>query len=848
MRSGDGSRYRRRLALAGAALFWEDLWPRLWPLVSILGLFLAVSLLGVLPRLPGWLHLLVLVGFAVAALAAAVCGGRNLRLPGRVQCRRRLEIDSGLSHRPLGAREDDLAAGAGDPVAEGLWSLHQQRMAAAAKELVVKMPSPGLPRLEPWGIRAGIVLLLVIGFVIPGGSVADRLRQAVSPALAAGAAQPLLVEVWITPPAYTGLAPIFLKNGPGDGDSAPLQSKTSRENDASDAPQASRAVTAVAVPQGSRLLAQVSGVRTAPLLVAGDTRQPLAALAEPVGDTRASAFRAETTIDNGERLEVRLGSRLLAAWPIRVVADGAPAVAFAKPPEAVGNGQLAIAYTAADDYGLSALTAEIRPDLDAADTAGDELIRLDLPVPAAADGVVSAQAKADLAAHRWAGARVNIRLEARDALGQTGNSDEISAILPERTFKHPVAQAIVSERKRLRALVPSPDIRAGVAANLDAIARRPGAYGDDVVVTLALSVARARLLGDAGDGAVETVRSLLWATALHLDEGEVPRAERSLAEARAKLLDALEAKADEAEIDQLVDALEQALAQYLQAVAAELARRGGLSEAPFPAETVLGGDELRDLVEMAREMARAGARDGARELLDRLQAMLEGIRGGLDHAGNREDLAEAGAIMQELRDLAADQQQLLDETYARYREQGQAPADLRPKRPDGGRGEASAGLDATESARQKDLRRQLGALMSRLDTFTGTSPPSLGAADRAMGDAGESLETGRLGDATDRQGEAVQALRESLQGAGQAMAQRLGAGMALFSASGRGGDPFGRTPGEQGRGLGIGDVKIPERGEVRRAGEILEELRRRAGERQRPEAELDYIERLLRQF
>jgi hypothetical protein len=36
--------------------------------------------------------------------------------------------------------------------------------------------------------------------------------------------------------------------------------------------------------------------------------------------------------------------------------------------------------------------------------------------------------------------------------------------------------------------------------------------------------------------------------------------------------------------------------------------------------------------------------------------------------------------------------------------------------------------------------------------------------------------------------------------------------------------------------------------ELRRAREILDELRRRAGERARPKIERNYIERLLRQF
>jgi hypothetical protein len=41
---------------------------------------------------------------------------------------------------------------------------------------------------------------------------------------------------------------------------------------------------------------------------------------------------------------------------------------------------------------------------------------------------------------------------------------------------------------------------------------------------------------------------------------------------------------------------------------------------------------------------------------------------------------------------------------------------------------------------------------------------------------------------------------------------------------------------------------VPDEIDVQRAREIMEELRRRLGEQNRPTLELDYIERLLRRF
>ena len=60
-------------------------------------------------------------------------------------------------------------------------------------------------------------------------------------------------------------------------------------------------------------------------------------------------------------------------------------------------------------------------------------------------------------------------------------------------------------------------------------------------------------------------------------------------------------------------------------------------------------------------------------------------------------------------------------------------------------------------------------------------------------------------------------------------------------------DPLGRKEGANGNPFD-GDVKVPTQSELQRARGILLELRRRAGERGRPQQELDYIDRLLKQF
>ncbi|MGE3782448.1 MAG: DUF4175 family protein, partial [Alphaproteobacteria bacterium] len=60
-------------------------------------------------------------------------------------------------------------------------------------------------------------------------------------------------------------------------------------------------------------------------------------------------------------------------------------------------------------------------------------------------------------------------------------------------------------------------------------------------------------------------------------------------------------------------------------------------------------------------------------------------------------------------------------------------------------------------------------------------------------------------------------------------------------------DPLGRPVSNSGT-YDRGDVKIPDENILQKSRRILDELRRRAGERTRPEIELDYIDRLLRRF
>ncbi len=77
------------------------------------------------------------------------------------------------------------------------------------------------------------------------------------------------------------------------------------------------------------------------------------------------------------------------------------------------------------------------------------------------------------------------------------------------------------------------------------------------------------------------------------------------------------------------------------------------------------------------------------------------------------------------------------------------------------------------------------------------------------------------------------------------MMRMLGAQISQHGHGSR--DPLGRPERTRGPDLGT-SVRVPDEIDIQRAREILDELRRRLSEPRRPLLELDYLERLIRNF
>lgn len=803
---GTGRVLERRILLARLALWWERLWPAIWPAVGVAGVFLALALLDVWSLLPGWLHLGLLLAFAGAFGWVLWHHLRHLTPPTAGQARRRLERKNRLDHRPLTLLRDRLASDPGDSGARGLWEAHRARAAAAVRRLRVGIPEPGLARHDPLGLRAALILVLVVGFTAAGAEWPSRLARAFSPDFVGLAVIPAELDAWIAPPDYTALPPIVLEAGGPE-----------------------RRLT---IPTGSRFLARVHGGRETPTLrldeddIAFERVDPL-------------THRLELTIEGGERLAVVQDDRELAAWPLTVVPDEPPRVAFADPPSRSARSALRIEYEADDDYGLASVTLRIRRE------GSEERLEIGLPLPSPGAKRSNEASFHDLTPHPWAGLPVILVLAARDGIDQEGLSGTFEMALPERIFNHPVARALIEQRK---ALTLDPNRRGQVAAALDAISALPEHFFDDVVVYMALRSARWRLAYDQGESAIAEVQDLLWDTALRIEDGTLSLAERDLRAAQQALMEALSGEASDAEIERLMDELRQALNDFLRALAEralEQVAEGDPLEGVDPNAMMLESQDLLDLLEQARELSRSGAREAARDLLAQLQEMLENLRAGVMAGMPRDGDQRYGRNLRELGELMRRQQQLLDKTFRQSR-QGQGQGEGETRKP----GEGMPGMAGS----QEELRRRLGEIMRRLGEGRGQIPGALGRAERSMFQARRALEGSQAGEAARSQTTALDEMRQGARALIEEMMQRFGnmgegqqgRGRSRFENQ----DPLGRPlPGGQEDGGITGDfVKIPDKADLQRARQILDELYRRSGERARPPAELDYIDRLLRRF
>jgi uncharacterized protein (TIGR02302 family) len=843
-----------RLKLAQAlqrakyAIAWERSWPHLARLLTIVGLFLVVSWAGVWLALPFVVRAAGLSLFVLAALGA-IFPLIRFRWPSRDEGLSRLDRGSGIRHRPATALTDTLATH--DPFAQALWQAQRERTLASLKRIRAGLPSPRLPIHDPWALRALVAVMMVATYVAAGD---ERLLRTEAAFDWNGVLSPanIRVDAWVTPPLYTAKPPIIL----------------SAANKDAGVP----ATGPLPVPAGSTLIVRSSG-GTLDVLAGGGITETQPAEQAPKG-TNERHF----TISGDGTAHVRAPSGQ-PQWRFSAIPDRPPAISLAKDPERQARGSLQLSYKLEDDYGVTDAQAHVavrraEPAQGATEKGSAEArplfdppqFSLVLPNARTRNGV--GQTVKDLSEDPYAGADVALTLTAKDEAGNEGRSEPFNMRLPERLFTKPLARALI-EQRRILALDANQNFQ--VHAALDALMIAPELFTPEAGQYLGLySVAR-QLEAAHGDAALREVVASLWALAVMIEDGDITDVDKALRAAQDALKQALERGASDEEIKKLTDKLRAALDNFMRQLAEQLRNNPQQLARPLDPNTrVMRQQDLENMIERMERLSRSGDKEAAKQLLEQLQQMLENLQMAQPGDSGDGDMEQS---LNELGDMIRKQQQLRDKTF----KQGQ---DSRRDRQRGKQGDQSMGdlqqdqqglRDRLKKLQQELAKRGMGqgqrgergqkgqqgqqGQQGEQGDQEGDGEDGLGQADSAMGDAGNSLGEGNADAAVDSQGKALEALRKGAQSLAQAMQQGEGEGQGTGPGmrAGRqqnGGnqtDPLGRPL----HGREFGDdftVKIPGEIDVQRARRILEELRRRLGDPQRPQIELDYIERLLKDY
>ena len=799
-------RIRAYVAAAWFLLFLERLLPALLPAALVAGTCLAIALFGLPRLLPAWPQLILLILCGLGFLAALWYGFRGFRLPDSGDAVRRVESDSGFTHRPITHLTDAQASNLIDADSVSLWKSYRRRLIASIGVPFLGFPRGTVAAKDPWGLRAVVLLVLVISVFVAGDSWQKRLVQAVHPNFSAFAqSETSKVEAWLTPPAYTRMAPISL--------SSAVQLESGE-------------ATPLTVPAGSKILAQAEGIGAKASLLANGTNKDFEML-------DAITQRIEGKIQSGDEIAIEADGDTLARWPIKVVADQAPTVAFATNPGATERGVLRLDYVAKDDYGVNNVKAVIQLP------STKESLELNLPVPQIDAREMKAYSYQDLTAHPWSGLEVEIRLVARDAVGQIGASAPVTMTLPERKFYHPVARAIIEQRKKL---ARDPDSKDAVAGALRGLNAQPEAYDGNVAVFLSLNLAWRRLSDDAlSKKDLSQVEQQLWDTALALEDGGVSLAMRELRDLQRQLEEALNNGASQEEIERLMNQVQEAMNKYLENMRQQMqeAMKNGMPmQRLSPNGLKLSQQDLNQMMNDARKMAQSGSRESAKQMLDRLQQMLENLQAGMPMPMGQQG-NQAQQMMNNMGRMMQRQDKLLQDSFNMQRGQQQ-----------GQQGEGQQQNGQPQAGQQEGLRQDFGQMMRDFGNMMGDMPQSMGQAEQSMRRAVDALNKGDFEGAGEAQNQALSQMQQSMQQMQQQMQQQ--AGMNRGPGQRDPMDPFGRTtPREDsagGNSVNTTGVKVPDQSEMERARQIFEELRDRRNDPARPRDERDYLDRLLKQF
>lgn len=785
-------------------LIWLEIGRAFWPFYVLVFLFLGIAIAGVFERAPAALAAVMSLFGIIGGAILFWRGWKRFRRVSREEAEQALDRQSEL--RPLSSLTDRPAKPGRE--ARLLWTRHRERLIEAIRSLEPPSLLKAWRALDPVWLRAALPAAVVALALLAGPQTWSRIQGAFQPDLGAlvGADQ-MVVEAWITPPAHTGRAPIFLKAG----------------------------LDGIVVPQGSEITLRTKAHSAPKLKIRGDDRRNLKFELMP-----DESYEVRTTLREDSRVSVHWwGERI--AWDIRASDDLPPEIQFVSLPLLGSRDFTEFSWVASDDYGIDRVELAIRlkepnpEDPDAED-------RAPVPVPGVKPVEAKDETALDLTRHRWAGLDVDVAIVAIDGAGQEGRSETVTFVLPEKLFLEPYARAAQEVRvtvlREPRDYPVLEDANVGAleqdALNLDAINRLNIAppdvqkaalmldsltldahnYIQDRTYFLALRTAHGILKSASTKQDAHSIDTLLWTAALKAEYGSAADALRRLLAAQKALEQALRDSASEEEIRRRMEAFKDAANDYLAARMAE-ALANGLDSPQSTEDTAMGpsgpsvgGQDFEDMLKALEDLTETGASDQARQLLADISNMLQNLEfqegngqgkglPGLpgENAESEElpeDEQELTEAMKRLSDILREQRELNDDTLAQ--ERGETPQAGQQPGEQGENGETGEGEQAGEGEQPGEGEQAGGS---------GGSLPQPGSEPGSEGGAGGQSPTDQAGQ----------------DGAG---------GTELGEEDGQGGTQFGESDDTTGGQSGeVSPETLAER--QRRLGELIDELGRGEG-------------------
>jgi uncharacterized protein (TIGR02302 family) len=862
----------KKLRWTKIAIFFERLWIKLWAPFIVISLFFILTLFHFWPLLSPLMHRLSLALFAMAFIASFY-PLLSLRSPKDKEALKRLDEHSTLPHQPAQAFKDKLEPNLktqSNKQTEAIWLHFKNRLVEKIRQLKVRPPQPETYKQDPYALRMVLMLAVACGLFFQGGNLKSLIANAVTLPPMINTSN-LRVDAWVTPPSYTGKAPILIADG---GKNAKVKTTTN-----SGKPGSKK--NAFTVPQNSTLTIRINGseakhveIESSNSLLKSQKLEPQSSslkLTSGQTDKRKNTKEFHLKLTEEGPVKLTIDTIPLKDWRFEIIADNPPIIGLVELPAPAQSRALKLKYRVADDYGVLEAKAHLKEIFNKEKSDTSVVSKKDRPLGSPMEyplnlkeqGTKSSEGTTfkDLTDHPWAGLPITLYLSAKDEGENLSNSPEINIVLPEYQFTKPIAKNIIRLRKQL---IMTPSESPLLSQLLHTLLNNKKPFEKDLTLYLGLKVTAARLETARTRKEKEALSKLLYQLARHAEDGDLSAAERELRTAQEELRKALQDNAPNQEIQKRIDNLRKALQKYMQALAKQQQKQNQQAQNEQQNQKQnsknISPEDFEQMLKTIEELSKSGAKDLARQMLSQLQNMLENLQTGKKQ--NQQQQNKAAKNLEELGKILQEQQKLMDKTFEQNRQQNRRNADRnqqqRQNQQPGNQNQRQNGQPngAQELDKQQQaLRQQLQKLMRELEkSRQGQERPGQGNkrangaplenADRAMQRAEELLKRKELGNALSQEGQALDQLRKGIQQMAKEMQGMSGNG---GSQKRSGKDPLGRPQSTKGMDTSE-STKVPDKIDIQRAREILRNLQEKLSDPNRPAPEIDYIERLIKRF